>query len=98
MYYSEEINNAKKYGYKFEIIKGYLFDKQDIFSNYVNDLNIIKENAKKNNDQAWYLIAKLLLNSLYGRFGMNPVQETHKIINDDDFVITTISNNFLIFY
>ena len=29
-YFSEEIRNAEKYGYKFEIIEGYLFNKKKI--------------------------------------------------------------------
>jgi len=31
-----------------------------------------------------YIIAKLLLNSLYGRFGMNPYVENHLIIDNKD--------------
>lgn len=82
MYYSEEIENAKKIGYKFKVIKGYLFDKQEIFNNYINELYKIKESYSKNDP--WYLIAKLLMNSLYGRFGMNPILDNHIIIDDEE--------------
>lgn len=38
IYFSEEIYNAMKYGYKFEILRGYTFDRSNIFKNYVTDL------------------------------------------------------------
>ena len=31
MYFSEELYNASRYGYKFDILRGYLFEKKDIF-------------------------------------------------------------------
>ena len=51
------------------ILKGYLFHKDEIFNEYVNTLYNIKSNTNKSDPM--YLIVKLLLNSLYGRFGMN---------------------------
>ena len=79
MYTSAEIKNAIKYGYKIEILSGYLFTSEDLFSNYVNEIYKMKENAPKGS--AMYVISKLLLNSLYGRFGLNPTL--------DKFIITT---------
>ena len=35
MYFSEEIYNAQKYGYKCIIKSGYLFDKYDVFSDFL---------------------------------------------------------------
>jgi hypothetical protein len=80
MYFSEELYNAKKYGYKFEILWGYIFDKEYIFKEYVNDLYNLRLSYPKSDPMN--LIAKLLLNSLYGRFGMN-----------DDFIQTKIIPN-----
>jgi len=37
----------------------------------------LKKNALKNTPD--YTISKLLLNSLYGRFGMSPDKENHEI-------------------
>jgi hypothetical protein len=34
VYFSEEIYNAMKYGYKFKIIRGYTFKQDYIFSEY----------------------------------------------------------------
>lgn len=80
--FSEEMNNAIRFGYKFKINKGYLFDKANIFNKYIETLYEIKKASHK--DEPMYLISKLLMNSLYGRFGMNQILEKSIIINDDE--------------
>ena len=82
MYVSEELKNAEKYGYKFEILSGYLFTSDDLFSKYINILYHFKENSDKSS--AMYLIAKLLMNSLYGRFGLNPSLKKYFITKISD--------------
>jgi hypothetical protein len=78
-YFSDELYNAENYGYTFKVLRGYLFDKQDILSKYVDFLYILKENSLKGTSN--YIISKLLLNSLYGRLGMDPTPENHLILN-----------------
>lgn len=78
-YYSEEINNAKKYGYQFEILEGYLFEGADLFSKYVDDLYKLKE--KSDPKSPMYTIAKLILNTVYGKFGMKPELLIHEIVD-----------------
>ncbi len=58
-------------GWKFKAAKG-LFDK------YVNYWTAKKIEAKKNRNGALYAISKLMLNSLYGRFGLNPASRTKR--------------------
>jgi hypothetical protein len=65
---SSEMDNAIKFGYHFEIIKGYQFETGDIFSGYINKMYNLRMEYKKGS--AMNLIAKLLMNSLYGKFGM----------------------------
>jgi hypothetical protein len=84
VYFSEEIFNAMKFGYKFEILRGYTFDRKNIFKNYIADLT--KINQSYNKDEPLYLISQLLMNSLYGRFGMSDLLFTHKIINENDLI------------
>jgi hypothetical protein len=91
-YYSEEIKNAINFGYEIEILAGYIFESADLFSNYVEAMNKMKVEAEK--DSPNYLIAKLLLNSLYGRFGMKPSLNNHKII-DKDLLSNLISSDSL---
>ena len=82
-YFSEEIKNAMKYGYKFKIHKGYLFKKQIIFKEYVNTLY---EKKKTSKGTPWYGISKMLLNSLYGRFGMTLDHTEYKIITEEETI------------
>ena len=60
--------NSMNYGYKFEVINGYIFQSGDLFSSYVNKMYILRKEYKKSHPMN--LIAKLLMNSLYGKFGM----------------------------
>jgi hypothetical protein len=66
--FSKEMDNAFKYGYEFEIIKGYEFQTGDIFSEYINKMYNLRLEYEKGHPLN--LIAKLLMNSLYGKFGM----------------------------
>ena len=79
MYTSVEIKNAEIYGYKFYILSGYIFKSEDLFSMYVHSCYEMKENSTKGS--AMYTISKLLLNSLYGRFGLNPLLDTFLIVS-----------------
>jgi hypothetical protein len=82
IYFSEELYNAQKHGYTFKVIRGYLFKPRKIFSEYVDALYDLKVQSQKGSPN--YLISKLLLNSLYGRLGMNPEKESHIIIKNED--------------
>ena len=42
--FSEEIKNSRKKGYSITISKGYLFEKSNIFKEYIHDLSEIKKN------------------------------------------------------
>lgn len=76
---SSEYQNAIK-DYNISISKGYLFEKStNIFSNYVNDLFKMRQQYSKSDPMNF--IAKLLLNSIYGRFGMDPVLNEHEFGN-----------------
>lgn len=79
-YFSDELYNASKYGYKFKVKRGYLFERGNLFTEYVDYLYELKKNSDKQSPN--YIISKLLLNSLYGRLGMNPISEQHLIISN----------------
>lgn len=73
-------------GYKFKQAKG-------IFDEYINHWTESKIQAKKDNNRALYQISKLMLNSLYGKFGSglsgkkkNPVLVDGKVqyVNGDE--------------
>lgn len=72
---------AIKYGYKIVVLEGYTFDKGIVFDKYAADLFEIK--SSHDSSHPMYLISKLLLNSLYGRFGMALDLESHNVIDED---------------
>ena len=90
------MDNAKKYGYQFVIIRGYLFvppPRQRRGGSYfrrgcaesVEKLYQLRQEYQKSHPMN--LIAKLLMNSLYGKFGMKPEQtivELHSIKTEKD--------------
>ena len=64
-------------GFKFKSIKG-------LFTTYIDYWTEKKINAKKEDNGALYKIAKLMLNSLYGKFGLNPrVRGKYPILEND---------------
>jgi len=69
MFFSEELKNALNFGYKFEVLRGYLFDRGYIFKDYVDSLYKLRLSYPKSDPLNY--TCKILLNSLYGRFGMN---------------------------
>jgi hypothetical protein len=72
---SEELEIAEKRGSKIQKIHiGYWFQTETIFAEYVSKLYDLKKNATA---EATRLIAKGLLNALYGKFGQNPNKKVY---------------------
>lgn len=79
-YFSEEVKLACSFGYNIKVLYGYKLDKSsNVFNSFVNKYFDIKTGISDiNMDRT---IAKLLLNSLYGRLGMKPYQDIVQIVN-----------------
>ena len=56
-------------GYIADIHKVYAYNKAPIFDDYVTRLYTLREGYKRSKDMARDLLVKILLNSLYGKFG-----------------------------
>ena len=82
VYFSEEIKNAMKYDYKFEILEGYLFEADYLFPEYIDKMFAMKSHSKKGSPM--YFISKLLMNSLYGKFGIHQELPNYQILKDAD--------------
>lgn len=67
-------------GYKFKSAKG-------LFNKYVNKFMEEKNKAKKEKNGAMYVISKLLLNSLYGKFGLNPNTRSKQPYLDENGIV-----------
>ncbi|XP_073313494.1 DNA polymerase-like [Primulina huaijiensis] len=73
VFYSEELKFARDLGYEIIPLRGYLFEKKSSpFESFISHLYESRLDAKKRGDEAMTFIYKILMNSLYGRFGMNP--------------------------
>jgi len=94
MIFTELIKEAIKYGYKFDVEFSYNFDRTpDVFKKYVLELYQDKQNAT---DVATRNISKLLLNSLYGKFGMKEIDSVIKIM--PNYEAAQISNSYHVDY
>ena len=69
------------------IKEGYLFQSKPLFSKYVDTIFKLKNSVSKSDPL--YLIAKILLNSLYGRLGLKPELQKH------DFILNTNLESFV---
>ena len=83
-YFSEELKNSLKFGYQFEVLRGYYFKSDYIFKDYVNDLYNLRLKYPKSDPMNY--IAKILLNSLYGRFGMDDNFSETEILSTKDYL------------
>ena len=86
-----EYHNALK-DYDIQIKNGYCFEEKDIFSKFVDDLYTLRNKYPKG--EAMNLACKLLMNSLYGRFGMQPITQTQKFMNKNQFL--EVCQNFTV--
>ena len=91
MLFSEELKNAKKYGYEIDVLWGYTFNAKNIFKEYVEFLYNLRLEYPKSDPMNF--IAKILLNSLYGRFGMDDNFENINIIHKDYY--SDFENKFI---
>jgi len=82
-YYSPEVSKAIELGYDVKVIKGYVFKRTDyIFREFVD----YYYNIKKNSSGAKKFIAKLMLNSLYGKFGQHRELDTFEVSEDSPYM------------
>lgn len=67
------------FGYKFKGTTG-------LFGDYINYWINLKIEADKNHNSALRQICKLMLNSLYGKFGLNPIMQAKYPVIEDEHV------------
>jgi hypothetical protein len=82
VYYYTEILKALELGYNIKYLKGFKYESEDyMFKEFVSDIYSKRINSKT---QSMNNIAKLLLNSLYGRFGMKIFVESTKFLTEEE--------------
>jgi hypothetical protein len=81
-YCSEELKLAERYGYEIEVIEGHHWESMEyIFSEYVDTLYNYRLSFDKTDPRN--MICKLLLNSLYGKFGMSPTVMEYSVLSKE---------------
>jgi hypothetical protein len=84
MIFSKEMDNAIKYGYNFKIKSGYLFKQEFIFKDFIEQFYKIRKKYPKSDPMNY--IAKIIMNSLYGRFGMQDSFNDIAILAHDEYL------------
>ncbi len=79
-FYGAELLKAKELGYIIKIQRGYEFKTAYLFKDFVNHFYQIKKSATGSKRE----IAKLYLNSLYGKFGQKHYQKSYQLLKNDD--------------
>lgn len=91
-YFSEELKLAERFGYKIDVQESYIFEKSyDYFNGYVKEMAFVKSNSTG----AMREIHKLLLNTLYGRMGMNSSPDCTEIVSSDRAQEIHLTNNVI---
>lgn len=93
VYFSEELKLAVEQGYKIlEVHEGHLYTQcSDFFASYIDYWYEVKKRAAKGSPEEF--LAKLYLNSLYGKFGQSETRETLQTFEDNPNV-----DNYKVFH
>lgn len=79
LFSSIELRRAIMHGAAVRILNGVLFHADRFLEPYARELYSIKVRAEKDGNPALRYIAKIMLNSLYGKFGQNRVQRVYML-------------------
>lgn len=79
---SYELDAVLHLGYQFKILQGYKFETAIIFDKFVDKMAAIRQSYPKSDPMN--LIAKLLMNSLYGKFGQRSVNTVIEIFDSNN--------------
>ncbi|CAA3018524.1 DNA polymerase-like [Olea europaea subsp. europaea] len=87
VYYSEELKYARDIGYQSIPLSSYLFEKKNSipFKSFVFDIFDRRQEAKRAGNDTMSYVYKILMNSLYGRFGINPKSTVTEIYDYDRY-------------
>lgn len=89
-YFSEELKDVVKYGYKVRVLSAVLLDKAE--GSGIVSLNICIKDGKERGDEVEELLYKLLQNSLFGKAGQKEIINSFKLINNDKVKLFELKN------
>ena len=89
-WFSEELNYAEENGYKVDRIEGIMYEKSpDVFKSFIDKFYKIKSESENSSQTK---IAKLILNSLYGKLGSRDVYSKVSVGNSNHPLVTTVTD------
>lgn len=88
---TELFNAAKNFGYRFKVKRGVLFERDIVYSKYVDYFNKIKSTTPKSDPM--YLISKLLMNGLFGKTGQDYKFNESRLVNNDTLMLLIQNKN-----
>ncbi|XP_054789359.1 DNA polymerase-like [Prosopis cineraria] len=96
VYFSEELKYARDIGYQVTLISGYSFEKMNSpFESFVNTIYDKRKDAKRTGNDAMAYVYKILMNSLYGRFGINPKCTITEVCDLDRYNLLTKISDYI---
>jgi hypothetical protein len=81
---SEELEYAESLGCQVTWLKGHWFNTAQVLADYMRALYAYRDKSSPNYREPIAYVAKLLANSLYGKFGQNPIRERIVITSGDE--------------
>lgn len=98
VYYSEELKYARTLGYKIIPLSGYLYQNVNStpFGTFISSLFEKRKEAKKIGAKSLDYMHKITMNSLYGRFGINPKSTKTEICDEQRYNYLIKTKDFTI--
>lgn len=82
-----EVRRLKSLGYDFDVLKSYVSEESDYLFNFIEDMFELRKKLKEEGKIGLSEVLKLIMNSIYGKFGQNKKREV--IWFGDDFSMNT---------
>ncbi len=76
---------AKEHGYISDIHRVYLYDAEPLFRTYIETLYSLRQEYKQAGNYAYDMLTKLLMNSLYGKFGQKSHGRWTEVTDTDEY-------------
>lgn len=95
VYFSEELKYAREIGYQVTLLSGYSFKEMNSpFEEFVKTSYDKRQAAKREGNDAMSYTYKILMNSLYGRFGISPDCSITEVCDFDRYQFLLKNTNF----
>jgi len=88
-----ELYYALQHNHIVEIGKTALYEQKPLFTNYVKELYALRQEFQKQGNEIFQYCAKIMLNSLYGKFGQRQREADIEKVEDNTLIASSIIIN-----